>query len=50
MESIVEDVEEETEREGHPANPKYHENSGGLEVMTSSFGVIHGDRLSSRGH
>ena len=46
MESIVEDVEDETEEEGKPAYCKYREKSGWFEFMRSSFGVNHSDRLS----
>ena len=49
MESIVDDVEDERENEGHPADGKRNEDSGWWDEMTSSFSVKHGDGLSSHG-
>ena len=50
MESVVEDVEDEREKEGSPANSQCGEDSGGCEVMGISSSVNHSDGLSSFGH
>ena len=49
MDSIVDDVEEERETEGSPANSQRCEDSGGWEVMRISLSVNHGDGPSSCG-
>ena len=46
MESVVEDVEDEREKEGSPANSQCGEDSGGCEVMGISSSVNHSDGLS----
>ena len=50
MESIVEDVEDERETEGSPANSECFKDSGGCEVMRMSLSVYHVDGLSRHGH
>ena len=52
MESIVEDVKDQRETEGSPANSQCSENSGGAEVMRISLSVNHSDGLSGhyQGH
>ena len=46
MESIVEDVEDDGETEGSPANPQSCVDSGGFEFMRMSISVNHSDGLS----
>ena len=52
METIVEDVEDQRENEGSPANSQSCEDSGGFEVMRISLSVNHSDGLSGhyQGH
>ena len=50
MESIVEDVEDERETEGSPANSQSCEDSGGCDDMGISLSVNHSDGPSSCGH
>ena len=50
MESIVDDVEDEGETEGSPANPESCVDSGGCEVMRMSISVHHSDGLSRFDH
>ena len=50
MESVVEDVEDEREKEGSPANSQSCEDSGGCELMRMSISVQHRDVLTSYGH
>ena len=45
MESVVEDVEDQGETEGGPANSQYDEDSGGWDDMRMSISVNHGDGL-----
>ena len=47
MESIVEDVEEERETEGSPANSESCEDNGGCDSMGISISVNHSDGPSS---
>ena len=46
MQSIVEEVEEERETEGRPANSQHGEDNGGSDVMRNSRGVHHSDGLA----
>ena len=46
MESVVEDVEDEREKEGSPANSQSCEDSGGCELMRMSISVQHRDVLT----
>ena len=50
MESIVDDVEDERQNEGSPANPESCVDSGGCEFMRMSISVNHSDGLSMCGH
>ena len=50
MESIVEDVEEERQTEGSPANTQCCEDSGGCDDMRISISVNHSDALSRFGN
>ena len=50
MESIVEDVEDEREKEGNPANSKCFIDGGGTEGVRISICVNHSDGLSRHGH
>ena len=52
MERIVEDVEDERQTEGSPANSQCSEDSGGCELMRMSISVNHVDGLSGlyQGH
>ena len=50
MESVVEDVEDERETEGSPANYQRCEDSGGCDDMRISLSVHHSDGLSWCGH
>ena len=50
MVSIIEDVEDQRETEGSPANSQSCEDSGGFEVMRISLSVNHSDGLSRCGH
>ena len=50
MESIVEDVEDEREKEGSPADDEGGEDSGGCDGMGVSISVQHSDGLSRFGH
>ena len=43
MESIVEDVEDDRESEGSPANSQSCEDSGGWDWMSKSLSVYHSD-------
>ena len=45
VQSIVEEVEEERETEGRPANSQHGEDNGGSDVMRNSRGVHHSDGL-----
>ena len=45
MESVVEDVEDQGETEGSPANSQYGEDSGGWDLMRMSLSVNHWDGL-----
>ena len=47
MESIVENVEDERQYEGTPANSQSGEDSGGWDGMGISLSVNHSDGLSS---
>ena len=49
MESIVEDVEDERETEGSPANSQSCEDSGGCDRTIFSLSVNHRDGLTSCG-
>ena len=49
MESVVEDVEDERQTEGSPANSQRCEDSGGCEVRGMSLSVNHSDGPSSCG-
>ena len=46
MESIVEDVKDEREAEGSPANSQGFKDRGGWKVMRISMSVNHSDGLS----
>ena len=50
MENIVEDIEDESEAEGSPANSQHYEDMEGGEVVSSSSSVKHGDTLSLSSH
>ena len=50
MESVVEDVEDEREKEGSPADDEGGEDSGGCDGMGVSIRVQHSDSLSRFGH
>ena len=50
MESVVEDVEDEREKEGSPANPQRCEDNGGGDGTIFSLSVDHRDGLTSCGH
>ena len=50
MESIVEDVEDERETEGSPANSQRFKDSGGTDGMRISISVDYLDVLSRHGH
>ena len=50
MQSIEEEVEEERETEGRPANSQHCEDSWGSDDMRNSRGVYHRDRLSWGGY
>ena len=50
MESIVENVEDERQYEGTPANSQSGEDSGGWDGMGISISVNHSDGPSGCGH
>ena len=50
MESVVEDVEDERQTEGSPANSQSCEDSGGCDDMGISLSVNHSDGPSRCGH
>ena len=45
MESVVEDVEDERETEGRPADSQYCEDGGGCDLLLTSSGVDQVDVL-----
>ena len=47
MQNIVEDIEDESEAEGSPANTQHYEDMEGGEVVSSSRSVEHTNTLSS---
>ena len=49
MQSVVEDVEEERENEGSPANCKDNQNSHRSDLMAKSFIISYSDDVSNCG-
>ena len=49
MQSVVEDVEEERENEGSPANSQWYQNSHGSYLMAKSFIISYSDDVPNFG-
>ena len=48
MQGVVDDVQEEREKEGSPANSQGYQHSGGCDLMTNSSRISYSDDVFSR--